>query len=141
MRKRQRELWDRRTKCFHIEEGRFLFLVCFNLFSFIPCQLWTTLVELNRFIRFWQKDFLGHNIGMKGKHWVVWETLSLPKSKEGSRFRSLHDIADAPFNKNWSGYLKYAQTFCGANLYRMSTAKCGIQLYIMVMEHHICGEK
>lgn len=27
------------------------------------------------------KKFWGHIIGVKGKHWVVWETLCLPKSK------------------------------------------------------------
>ncbi|XP_059302291.1 uncharacterized protein LOC132054265 [Lycium ferocissimum] len=39
--------------------------------------------------------------GIKGKHWVAWEKMCLPKEEGGLAFRSLHDISKALFPKLW----------------------------------------
>ncbi|KAK6793505.1 hypothetical protein RDI58_006958 [Solanum bulbocastanum] len=43
----------------------------------------------------------GHIRGVKGKHWVAWDSLCLPKDEGGLGFRSLHDVLDALFAKLW----------------------------------------
>lgn len=45
--------------------------------------------------------FGGNSGGSKGKHWITWEALCLPREEGGIGFRSLHHVADTLFAKLW----------------------------------------
>ncbi|XP_060195037.1 uncharacterized protein LOC132624250 [Lycium barbarum] len=45
------------------------------------------------------KLFWSNTTGVKGKHWVAWEKMCLPKEEGGLAFRSLYDISKALFAK------------------------------------------
>lgn len=42
-----------------------------------------------------ERFMLGKHGGVKGKHWVSWDDLCLPKEDRGIRFRSLHTMVNA----------------------------------------------
>lgn len=47
------------------------------------------------------KFIWGKVVSIKGKHWVAWDDLCLPKAEGGICLRSLHTAADSLFAKSW----------------------------------------
>jgi len=47
------------------------------------------------------KFFWGSSSSLKGKHWVAWDDMCLPKEEGGLGFRYLHEVNNALFAKLW----------------------------------------
>ncbi|XP_059310243.1 uncharacterized protein LOC132061439 [Lycium ferocissimum] len=54
---------------------------------------------INQLHKIFAKFFWSNTAGVKGRHWVAWDKMCLPKDEGGLGFRSLHDIAKALFAK------------------------------------------
>lgn len=72
-----------------------------------------------------EKFFGGRTGGLKGKHWIAWDSLCLPKEEGGIRFRSLHYVTDALFAKLWWNFRtsvnSYGVILCGLNIIKSGT--------------------
>ncbi|WMV13941.1 hypothetical protein MTR67_007326 [Solanum verrucosum] len=79
-------------------------LVC-NVLQSMPIYLMSAMNPpkgvINQIQKIMAKFFWGKVGSLKGKHWVAWDDLCLPKAEGGIGLRSLHTVADSLFAKLW----------------------------------------
>lgn len=93
-------LWQKKLLSFG---GRFILVA--HVLQSMPVYLLTTMNPPKGVIKqlhmIFAKFFWSNIAGSKGKHWVAWEDMCLPKNEGGLGFRSLQDVSKAMFAKLW----------------------------------------
>ncbi|XP_060216562.1 uncharacterized protein LOC132644039 [Lycium barbarum] len=90
--------WQNRLLSFG---GRYILIA--HVFHTMPVYLLSTMNSMKGVIdqlhKIFAKYFWSNTTGVKGKHWVAWDKMCLPKHEGGLRFSSLYDISKALFSK------------------------------------------
>ncbi|XP_060210563.1 uncharacterized protein LOC132637499 [Lycium barbarum] len=92
---------------------------------------------IDQLYKIFAKFFWSNTAGVKGKHWVAWDKMCLPKCEGGLGFRSLHDISKAFFAKLWWNF-RTTITLWGAFMGNKYCKKLH-PVMAQAKEHRMCG--